>query len=190
MREFESFPHIGRISRNMVITEKIDGTNASIFIPSLEDPDQTVLFGSRTKYITPDNDNHGFARWATEHLEELRLLGPGRHFGEWWGPGIQRGYGLREKVFSLFNVERWGDDRDVEKYPNPHPPIVSVVPVIFGGPFCSDSINMAMDILYSKGSFASPGFMRPEGIVIWHEGTRTLFKKTFENDEAGKGKAS
>lgn len=27
------------------------------------------------------------------------------------------------------------------------------------------------------------GFMDPEGIVIYHTGSGTLYKKTFENDE-------
>ena len=51
----------------------------------------------------------GFARWVETNRERLiTLLGPGLHFGEWWGSGIQRGYGLTkgDKRFSLFNVER------------------------------------------------------------------------------------
>jgi len=37
------------------------------------------------------------------------------------------------------------------------------------------------------GSIAAPGFMQPEGIVIYHTSGNVLFKKTFENDEVGKG---
>ncbi len=34
---------------------------------------------------------------------------PATYFGEWWGSGVQRGYGLQkgDKRFSLFNVSRW-----------------------------------------------------------------------------------
>lgn len=77
---FEGFPAIPRLKRQCVITEKIDGTNAQICI--LED--NRIIAGSRTRWITPEDDNFGFARWVKEHEDELRLLGPGSHFGEWW----------------------------------------------------------------------------------------------------------
>ena len=90
MIEFEGFPKIARLSREAIITEKIDGTNAQIYIGE----DGQIIAGSRTRWITPDSDNFGFARWGEQHRVELAALGPGRHFGEWWGSGIQRGYGL------------------------------------------------------------------------------------------------
>lgn len=55
--EFMEFPKIARLSRECIITEKIDGTNGQIFI----DEDGKFLIGSRTRWITPENDNHGFA---------------------------------------------------------------------------------------------------------------------------------
>jgi hypothetical protein len=79
--EFMGFPKMGRLSRECWVTEKIDGTNAQIYITD----DGQMLIGSRTRWITPESDNFGFARWATEHKDELLQLGPGRHFGEWWG---------------------------------------------------------------------------------------------------------
>jgi hypothetical protein len=87
----------------MIVTEKLDGTNAQVHITD----DGRIFAGSRNRWITPDADNFGFARWVAEHEEELRALGPGSHYGEWWGSGIQRRYGLDEKRFSLFNVGRW-----------------------------------------------------------------------------------
>jgi hypothetical protein len=79
---------------------------------------------SRSRWITPDDDNFGFAAWVEANRDELLTLGPGRHFGEWWGSGIQRGYGLPkgEKRFSLFNVSRWGESR---------PACCHVVPVLY-----------------------------------------------------------
>ena len=74
---FEPMPKIARYSRLCTITEKIDGTNASIFIDDLS---TQFLTASRTKWITPENDNAGFSRWAHEHKEELMKLGPGHHF--------------------------------------------------------------------------------------------------------------
>jgi hypothetical protein len=122
--DFESFQKIGRLSREMIVTEKLDGTNAQVCIT--EDGD--MFFGSRTRWITPQDDNFGFARWAEGNKSELMKLGPGRHYGEWWGHGIQRGYGLTEKRFSLFNTSRWTDD-DVR------PACCHVVPELFVGSF-------------------------------------------------------
>src|SRR3954471_9773147 len=103
--DFEPFQKIARLKRNSIITEKIDGTNAVVAIGD----DGTFRVGSRTRWITPDDDNYGFAKWAFAHEDELRELGPGRHFGEWWGNGIQRKYGVLDKRFSLFNVGRWNE---------------------------------------------------------------------------------
>lgn len=187
MTEFAEFPKIARLSRNCVITEKIDGTNASVLVPESDGP---LLFGSRTRWITPADDNYGFARWGTAHETELRQLGAGHHFGEWWGSGCQRGYGLQkgEKRFSLFNVARWADNRDREKYPGDRPAICHVVPVLYEGIFTTDAVNATLAALIANGSAAAPGFMNPEGVIIWHEAARQLFKKTIYKDEEPKGK--
>jgi hypothetical protein len=191
MIEFQGWPKIARLSRDCVITEKIDGTNASIYIPELpEDSDgKPFLVGSRTRWITPEQDNHGFARWAHDNAAELLKLGPGHHFGEWWGAGIQRGYGLPkgEKRFSLFNVARWADDRDREKFPTDRPACCHVVPALYRGEFTTDATQAALGVLLVDGSLAAPGFMKPEGIVIYHEAARTMFKKAIEKDSEPKG---
>ena len=106
--EFIKFPKLPRLSRDMVITEKIDGTNAQICI---SDSGLELKAGSCNRWVIPGDDNAGFAKWCEENRTELLRLGHGRHFGEWWGQGIQRKYGLSEKRFSLFNVSRWADDR-------------------------------------------------------------------------------
>lgn len=120
-------------------------------------------------------------RGALAHKEELLKLGPGTHYGEWWGLGIQRNYGLKEKRFSLFNTAKWSDD-------TVRPVCCGVVPVLYEGVFDSGAILTAVLNLSSEGSKATPGFMKPEGIVIWHEAARIYFKKTIEKDEAPKGK--
>lgn len=179
MTEFVPFPKIPRLRREIVITEKIDGTNASIFIGE----DGTFLVGSRTRWITPESDNFGFARWAHEHREELLQLGPGHHFGEWFGSGIQRGYGLLngEKRFALFNVDRWADGRA------PRPACCGVVPTLSHGSFAD--IPAILETLRAGGSLAVPGFMRPEGIVVYHRAARQMFKVTLDGDDAPKGQS-
>jgi len=177
MTEFQEFQKIPRLSRNCTITEKIDGTSACVFIGE----DGEFLVGSRSRRITPEYDNYGFAQWAHAHKDELMLLGHGRHFGEWWGSGIQRGYGLKngEKRFSLFNTGRWNAD-------NPPPACCSVVPVLFNGIFTSTAVDACIYMLNSEGSRASPGFMHPEGVIVYQSAGRCYFKKTILKDDEPK----
>jgi hypothetical protein len=177
MAEFEEFPKMARLSRECVITEKLDGTNAQVFIGE----DGELLVGSRTRWITPEDDNYGFARWAMDHKEELLALGPGRHFGEWWGQGIQRKYPIGEKRFSLFNVSRWADGGTDKR-----PDCCHVVPVLYQGLFLTEAVDFALANLREKGSVAAPGFMNPEGIVVFHLAAGIGFKKTLEKDEVPK----
>ena len=176
MSEFRSFNKISRLSREIVITEKIDGTNAQIYIDETE---QYIRAGSRKRWITVDDDHYGFAKWVSDNVEELMKLGAGRHFGEWWGSGIQRRYGLNEKRFSLFNVNRWKDDR---------PLCCDIVPELYRGDFDTNQINLVLEELRECGSAAAPCFMKPEGIVIYHKQGNVLFKKTLEKDEEHKSK--
>lgn len=195
--EFQGFPKVARLSREIIITEKIDGTNAQILIT--EDGD--LMAGSRSQWITPENDNHGFARWAEVNKTELLKLGPGRHFGEWWGSGINRGYGLKngEKRFSLFNVGRWAlfgtepkriitADVRIEKYQEVLPEVCGLVPELYRGDFDTQKINEVLEMLKANGSMASKGFMKPEGIIIFHVAGNVGFKKTIEKDEIPKSK--
>jgi hypothetical protein len=180
MTEFVPFQKIPRLSREIVISEKIDGTNASIHITE----DGQFLVGSRTRWITPQDDNYGFAKWAHENKSELMKLGVGSHFGEWWGQGIQRNYSQTRKRFSLFNTHRWSD-------PAVRPECCDVVPVLYEGPMeefgVLKGVKAALIRLQSEGSVAAPGFMKPEGIIVFHKHSNMLFKKTLEKDEEPKG---
>lgn len=194
--EFQEFPKMARLSREVIITEKIDGTNACIYIGE----DGQFLTGSRTRWITPQDDNFGFARWAQDHKEELLKLGAGRHFGEWCGSGIQRGYGLPkgEKRLSLFNVTRWclhGEtpqriftaDPRIENCQEVLPPCVGLVPVLCRGMFSTQTCEDALLVLQLNGSKAAPGFNDPEGIVCFHTAANMGLKKTLHKDEVPKG---
>lgn len=193
--EFRSFPKIPRFSRPCIVTEKLDGTNASICITE----EGHFLTGSRNGWITPEKDNYGFSRWAHQHKDELLTLGVGHHFGEWWGNGIQRNYGLKEKRFSLFNVSRWvphgyapgqlpTEDPRYTKSQEVLPPCVGLVPVLGRGTFGEPFWENCLLRLQTSGSAAVPGFMKPEGIVIYHVSGGVLFKKTIEKDEVPKTK--
>jgi hypothetical protein len=191
--KFLEFPKMPRLSRECIITEKLDGTNSQILITD----DGQMLAGSRTRWITPEQDNYGFARWAWNHREELLTLGPGRHWGEWWGQGIQRKYGMTEKRWSLFNVSRWclhGEapqqiptaDPRIVKMQDALPPCCHLVPVLYRGQFTTEACEIALAWLRENGSAASPGFSKPEGIVCFHVAGNVGFKKTLEKDETPK----
>lgn len=177
---FVSFPKLYRLKGPIIITEKIDGTNAQIWIGS----NGEFKVGSRTRWITPDKDNMGFARWAYANKDELiRLLGEGKHYGEWWGQGIQRNYGMTTKVFSLFNTSRW----DAKVFFETTKINIDVVPVLYSGPFNTVEFDRVLTELKITGSQAAPGFMNPEGIVIYDTQSGIGFKKTYDYDDSGKG---
>lgn len=198
---FREFPKVPRLTREVVVTEKIDGTNACVAIidgTHLYDPNVTpvaavgpltIYAQSRTRIITPEDDNFGFARWVRDNAEELAQLGPGHHFGEWWGRGIQRGYGLQERRFSLFNVARW---LRVGEYPTDDtrlfpPACCDAVPVLYRGPFDTARIDEELKLLRDFGSLAAPGFSKPEGVMLYHTAAGQYFQKTIEKDDAPKG---
>ncbi len=221
MTEFVGFPKVPRLYRPVVITEKIDGTNGCVVIeevPYEASPDQPeyvqsvvvaefenpsaeywVYAQSRKRIITPKEDNHNFAAWVWDNAEELvKVLGPGRHFGEWWGSGINRGYGLSkgEKRFSLFNTRRWDvlSEASEERPLGVHEdwtdvPGLRVVPTVAEfDTFDTNDIEKTLNVLRETGSFAAPGFARPEGVVIYHRASNGLFKVTLENDAAPKSR--
>lgn len=188
---FEKWKSIPRLNKEVIITEKIDGTNAQIHIV---DEETARLYGghelpitpidrrdgmymyvaSRKRYITPDDDNFGFAKWCQDNSEELFKLGPGRHYGEWWGCGIQRTYDLSERRLSMFNP-KWMDEG---------PSVVHTVPIInHGTNGIDDMVEMAMSALKKHGSYAAPGFMDPEGVIVYHTAANQMFKTTFDFDE-------
>ena len=96
------------------------------------------------------------------------------------GSGIQRGYNLLkgDKRFSLFNVTRWENEE--------LPKCVGLVPVLYRGLFDTEKITEALEDLKTNGSYAAPGFMKPEGVVIFHIAGNVRFKKTIEKDEVPK----
>lgn len=201
---FEPLPKTHRLERDIVITEKIDGATAGIYCePFLDNPNvvEFVHAASRKRWIEPEEDNYGFAAWVEKNAGTLANdLGVGMHFGEWWGSGIRRGYGLTngEKRFSLFNTRLWGPK--VEEHEETTVTIdhhfdtlgVASTPILYEGPFTFKTglgeVHMilpwveAARLLERDGSVASPGFMDPEGVVIFHKAAQVCFKWTLDGD--------
>lgn len=221
---FEPFKKIPRLVRDMVVTEKIDGTNAQIHIVNIAsnvstgesrawldfhslavNGDLVMLAASRSKYLSlgrdgaKDGDNFGFAKWVRENADELWKLGEGRHFGEWWGLGVQRTYGMTEKRFSLFNTSAWAspmnrnDPRETSEVDRTRcfqVPCCHVVPVLARYTFCTTKIQECVERLSREGSVAAPGFMKPEGVVVFHAAAGQLFKQTIDKDAEPKSNAA
>lgn len=173
--EFKKFEEIKYLKKlEMSITQKLHGTNACIYIFETENGNLDLVCGSRTRWIYPHSDNYGFASFVHENKQDfIDKLGPGRHYGEWVGPGINSGEGLKEKCFVLFNWRKWQGKS--------LPPRTSVVPVLYHGHVSADAINEVMEDLKNNGSALSPGFMKPEGVVVSIGGK--FYKKVFLPEE-------
>jgi len=168
--EFKPWPKIGRENPlNVVITEKIDGTNACIIIQNGE----IVGVQSRKRFITPDDDNYGFAQWVQDNQDDLLKLGDGYHYGEWAGEGIQKNpLQLKGKHFFLFNVDRWRDGRQER------PKCCDCVPVLYEGQLVVGVIeNLLCDM---KEECQLPNGRKREGVVVYHRASRTMSKHTVK----------
>lgn len=174
--EFEGFGDIKKLgSAVLFITQKIHGSNAQIYVYQGADGKLDLICGSRSHWVVPGKDNFGFAEMVLANKQAfIDCLGPGRHFGEWAGPGINSGEGLKQKTLVLF--DHW-------KYPpeRPLPPNTVIVPVLYSGPFDMAKVQEAMDDLKTNGSKLVPGFMRPEGVVVRIKGER--YKVVFAKEE-------
>ena len=227
---FEEWPKTPRLFRDVIVTEKIDGTNAAVVIeefpygfygevvqelnetnewaqqnipalPAIEfvntelarvlkvvpgpgkmdnggRPAVEYWVGaqSRSRLLTTSEDNHGFAKWVQQNARTLAQdLGEGRHFGEWWGQGIRRNYGLDHKRFSLFNTRRFGG----VAFQTPN---VYTTPVLYEGQFHEWAVTNALAELSAYGSRAVPGWDRPEGVCVYHRAADQVFKVTLGDD--------
>ena len=120
----------------------------------------------------------------------IEILGEGRHYGEFWGAGIQRKYGLTngDKRFSLFNTAKWLPvlkERETKGWGIPAG--LGVVPVMYEGPFVTREVEDQIFRLRTFGSLAVPNYMDPEGVVVYHHAANAYFKVTVKDDEKPKG---
>lgn len=206
MIEFKAWPKTPRLFRDITITEKIDGTNACVviqpeFFDEREDDRWTSVKAqdgrwlkvgaqSRKRLVTPEDDNAGFAAWVWRNAFALvNVLPEGYHYGEWWGKGIQRGYGLDHKRFDLFNAHRYGKLLDAESLFEPRCllPELGTVPVLYQGANSTGAIQDRLASLREYGSKAAPGFMQPEGVVVYHSASKQTYKALLEGDDKPKG---
>lgn len=135
--EIESFHHVrkelleypellgGRTTVGYRCKVKLHGTNAAVQVR----PNGNVVCQSRTSLIAPGSDNLGFAAWVqSQHAAWAKILCDGLPddlgdtfrgivvFGEWFGPGIQKGVAcsrIPDKHFAVFAAApiQSGDER-------------------------------------------------------------------------------
>ncbi len=182
--EFKAWPKTTRLFRPIIVTEKIDGTNAAI---TFEDTPDGPAVGaqSRKRLVTPDDDNFGFARWVYDNQSELfSILGYGTHFGEWWGKGIQRGYGQNGRLFSLFNTSKLENAAYMVGES-----VLTLVPVLYEGTFSEAEIKECLQNLDEFGSRAALKFDNPEGVCVFHTQSRVIQKVTLDDEDRSKWEA-
>jgi len=83
---------------------KLHGTNASVRLKAGE-----VVAQSRSRLISPQDDNEGFAKFVQEHMEYFKSIPASNHtiFGEWCGSGIMSGTAINQikhKIFAVFAI--------------------------------------------------------------------------------------
>ena len=132
MDSFYGYPSIARAESVLQIIEedllttateceldasiKLHGSNAAIVKHSLNGP---LTFQSRSRLITPTDDNAGFATTMTKNMDivlnifeqiekiDENIIYPVIVFGEWCGKGIQKNVALNtlnDKIFVIFDI--------------------------------------------------------------------------------------
>jgi hypothetical protein len=93
---------------------KLHGTNAAIQIKGNE-----VGYQSRNRMLTPDNDNAGFAAWASQYEEEWRSCSKAFDnenviiYGEWFGDGMTKKVScsrVKGRHFAVFAIRLFTDN--------------------------------------------------------------------------------
>lgn len=194
------WPTIPRLTESLIVTEKLDGVFGKIHIsdypPSTYTSDHTVTktpdgrafivtAATRDFKLKHDTDYFGFREWVYAHAQSLAMiLGPGDHFGEWWGGGIRRGYGLPDgdRRFSLFDFNRWssmiGQTLEMTEVDE-----IRVVPIITTlSSFDSSDIHRLLDLLRRTGSYAEVGYKPAEGVVIYNTDGLPVVKAVLKDD--------
>lgn len=196
---YRPYPKTSRLFSPVVVTEKVDGTNGCIMItdspsslcasfpwndsPSwveipgrgMEDGKVWVSAGSKSRLLDPSSkgDNFGFCKWVHANAYLLfQDLGVGVHHGEWAGKGIQRGYGLENKKFFLFNTRRFKDAEFMT-------PDLHTVPVLYEGEYYGTlpyDMEQELSLTGSRVNCLSSTSIRSEGICIFWSHDNTIKK--------------
>jgi hypothetical protein len=205
---FKAWPKTPRLMKPMVVTEKIDGTNGAVIVrkqpegkaydgryehlAGYRDGEAYFVGAQSRNRLLPmgplgmddhdwqKRDNAGFGGWVKENAWALaQTLGEGHHYGEWYGHKIARKYGMTGRRFALFNVNRYAyiNDPTIDSVP-----ALETVPVLYEGEFSTSAVVQVYNELMRTGSQAVPGFMNPEGVIVFHSASGQVYKYLGEDD--------
>ncbi len=204
--DFIPYGKTARLHRNAVISEKLNGTNASVFFVPLEEGETTrdhpnaraflhdkiaVYAQSRNRMLVPGEDNAGFGAWVEKHaLEIFAVLGVGRFWGEWYGPGVQKNpHDVEHKRFALFEVQR-APIRALSETPLLFEDGTQLegVPILYQGKFSGSAVDDALIRLGQHGTQVNGASEngRPEGIIVYLSEIQTRLKVLLEADHLSK----
>jgi hypothetical protein len=128
---------------------KLHGTNAAVRCSE----DGAVVAQSRSKDITPSDDNAGFAQWVSvgEVQSRFRRLCDRNIvvYGEWCGKGIQKGVAISQvdRIFAVFAARLLGTDTLIVE-PSDLATLVQGIPGVHVIPWYGDmlfSVDWASD---------------------------------------------
>lgn len=141
---------------------KLHGTNAGIQLHT----DGRVVPQSRTTELVDGADNAGFAKWVESNRDKWAAIATENLvvFGEWCGPGVQKGVAVSEipkKIFAVFAARSLEDDtfvsdplelsKMVKGIPDTYvlPWHTAVIPVNWGGTVeeLTTSVNHINDLV-------------------------------------------
>lgn len=180
---FKSWPKTTRLYSDVIITEKIDGTNCAIIFGEtpyglgageyteggglvIDGREAVINTQSRNQLCTPSKDHMGFATWAYDNADALfDVLGFGYHYGEWTIHGVDK------PMFFLFNTYRWTDKISKLQSANSQ---LSVVPVLYEGKYSTEVVENTLEFLRIHGSQVTKSV--PEGVCVYFHDNKTVFK--------------
>ena len=105
--------HLNELGQAFPVVEyrakvKLHGSNCAVQILAGGE----LLAQSRTALLTPESDYKGFAAWAHGRASYFAQLPPGLViFGEWCGPGVEKGMAISQaatKLFAVFGAQQDG----------------------------------------------------------------------------------
>lgn len=214
MIEFRAWPKTPRLNRDMIVTEKIDGTNAAVIVHKLDGLDgfafdpllhlngEAVTHDGVSKHVMVGDD-----RFLVAAQSRKRIISPGKTtdnagFARWVRDNAQ---GLAETLGEGYHYGEWwgaqnarkaldqGEQRlslfNVNRYADADlsaVPGLDTVPVLYEGPFSQDRVQLIVQELREFGSKAHPG-VPAEGVIVFHKAAGHVYKVLCENDELPKG---
>lgn len=117
---------------------KLHGTNAAVQVHL----DGTVVAQSRSAEISVANDNAGFARWlASTNPQDWSAAKGLIIFGEWCGPGVQKGVAISQvpqKIFVVFAARLLNDEDSLIADPDYLQGLVNNIPNVYVLPWYND----------------------------------------------------